>query len=154
MQVSVSDGSSASEQAALPVTEESSPSAVDTAPAADRTDSSVTAPVISNEAPSGLPATEANSPAEAETVAIAGVSVSGVADPVTSNEASSAISKPAHSGGRKPKPSAISYAQICQLIAEGHSPKEIAEMMGVSVATYYRRLAAWTAQGSSDKGGA
>lgn len=154
MQVSVSDGSSASEQAALPVTEESSPSAVDTAPAADRTDSSVTAPVISNEAPSGLPATEANSPAEAETVAIAGLSVSGVADPATSNEASSAISKPAHSGGRKPKPSAISYAQICQLIAEGHSPKEIAEMMGVSVATYYRRLAAWTAQGSSDKGGA
>ena len=39
-------------------------------------------------------------------------------------------------------------------IAEGHSPKEIAEMMGVSVATYYRRLAAWTAQGSNDKGGA
>lgn len=117
----------------------------DSAQASVSTISSVPAPidVVSN---------ETSSPAD--TVATATEPDSRVANPAISNKDSSAISKPAHSGGRKPKPSAISHAQICQLIADGHSPKEIAEMMGVSVATYYRRLAAWTAQDSSDKGGA
>lgn len=70
------------------------------------------------------------------------------ADPTVSDSGLSAVSKSTHPGGRKPKPSAIAQAQISELIADGHSPKEIASMMGVSVATYYRRLAAWTAQTS------
>lgn len=50
--------------------------------------------------------------------------------------------KKKHVGGRKPKISAISPREVAQLIAEGHSPKEIAERMGVSIATYYRRFPA------------
>ena len=50
--------------------------------------------------------------------------------------------KKKHAGGRKPKISAISPREVAQLTAEGHSPKEIAERMGVSIATYYRRFPA------------
>ena len=50
--------------------------------------------------------------------------------------------KKKHVGGRKPKISAISPREVAQLTAEGHSPKEIAERMGVSIATYYRRFPA------------
>ncbi len=45
-----------------------------------------------------------------------------------------------HSGGRKPVKSAISDKEIANMQAEGKSPKEIANAMGVSLATYYRRL--------------
>ncbi len=43
-------------------------------------------------------------------------------------------------GGRKPKISSISPKEVAQLQAEGFSPKQIAERMGISVATYYRRF--------------
>ena len=45
-------------------------------------------------------------------------------------------------GGRKPKISLISPKEVSQLAAEGLSPKEIAERIGVSIATYYRRFPA------------
>jgi IS30 family transposase len=45
-----------------------------------------------------------------------------------------------HSGGRKPKISAISPREVSQLVADGFSPKEIAARMGVSIATFYRRF--------------
>ena len=48
--------------------------------------------------------------------------------------------KQKHSGGRKPVPSAISDETITELQAAGKSPKEIAHAMGVSIATYYRRM--------------
>ena len=48
--------------------------------------------------------------------------------------------KKKHTGGRKRKISSISPKEISQLADEGHSPKEIAERMGVSIATYYRRF--------------
>lgn len=48
--------------------------------------------------------------------------------------------KKKHAGGRKPKISSISPKEVSRLAAEGHSPKEIAERMGVSIATYYRRF--------------
>lgn len=50
--------------------------------------------------------------------------------------------KKKHAGGRKPKISAISPKEVSRLAAEGCSPKEIAERMGVSIATYYRRFPA------------
>ena len=50
--------------------------------------------------------------------------------------------KKKHAGGRKPKISTISPKEIAQLATQGHSPKEIAERMGVSIATYYRRFPA------------
>ena len=50
--------------------------------------------------------------------------------------------KKKHAGGRKPKISSISPKEVSRLIAEGYSPKEIAEHMGVSIATYYRRFPA------------
>lgn len=50
--------------------------------------------------------------------------------------------KKKHAAGRKPKISAISPKEVACLAAEGHSPKEIAEAMGVSIATYYRRFPA------------
>jgi IS30 family transposase len=50
--------------------------------------------------------------------------------------------KKKHAGGRKRKISSISPKEVARLAAEGHSPKEIAERMGVSVATYYRRFPA------------
>ena len=50
--------------------------------------------------------------------------------------------KKKHAGGRKPKISAISPKEVARLAAEGRSPKEIAERMGVSIATYYRRFPA------------
>ena len=50
--------------------------------------------------------------------------------------------KKKHAGGRKPKISAISPKEVSRLAAEGRSPKEIAERMGVSIATYYRRFPA------------
>ena len=50
--------------------------------------------------------------------------------------------KKKHTGGRKPKISSISPLEITRLVADGYSPKEIAERMGVSVATYYRRFPA------------
>lgn len=46
-----------------------------------------------------------------------------------------------HSRGRKPKASAISMDEVIRLSNEGKSPKEIAELMGVCLATYYRRMA-------------
>jgi IS30 family transposase len=48
--------------------------------------------------------------------------------------------KKKHGGGRKPKISSISPKEVARLTAEGLSPKEIAERMGVSIATYYRRF--------------
>ncbi len=59
-----------------------------------------------------------------------------------SAEKSSSIHSAPHAGGRKPKQSAISNEEILALSAEGRSPKEMAKLMGVSLATYYRRLAA------------
>ena len=50
--------------------------------------------------------------------------------------------KKKHGGGRKPKISSISPKEVSRLSAEGYSPKEIAERMGVSIATYYRRFPA------------
>ena len=50
--------------------------------------------------------------------------------------------KKKHAGGRKPKISSISPKEVSRLVAEGYSPKEIAERMGVSIATYYRRFPA------------
>ena len=50
--------------------------------------------------------------------------------------------KKKHSCGRKPKISSISPMEISRLAAEGFSPKTIAERMGVSIATYYRRFPA------------
>ena len=50
--------------------------------------------------------------------------------------------KKKHAGGRKPKISSISPKEVSRLVAEGYSPKEIAEHMGVSIATYYRRFPA------------
>ncbi len=50
--------------------------------------------------------------------------------------------KKKHAGGRRPKFSAISPKEVSQLADEGRSPKEIAERMGVSIATYYRRFPA------------
>lgn len=50
--------------------------------------------------------------------------------------------KKKHAAGRKPKISAISPKEVARLAAEGHSSKEIAEAMGVSIATYYRRFPA------------
>lgn len=50
--------------------------------------------------------------------------------------------KKKHSGGRKPKISSISPKEVVRLVAEGLTPKEIAERMGVSIATYYRRFPA------------
>lgn len=50
--------------------------------------------------------------------------------------------KKKHAGGRKPKISSISPKEAAQLAADGLSPKEIAQRMGVSVATYYRRFPA------------
>ena len=46
-----------------------------------------------------------------------------------------------HAGGRKPATSAISDEEVAHLQAEGKSPREIARAMGVSIATYYRRMA-------------
>lgn len=43
------------------------------------------------------------------------------------------------SGGRKPVESSISDEEITRMQAEGKSPIEIAQAMGVSLATYYRR---------------
>ncbi len=59
-----------------------------------------------------------------------------------SAEKSSSIKSAPHAGGRRPKESAISNEEILTLSAEGRSPKEIAQLMRVSIATYYRRLAA------------
>lgn len=42
--------------------------------------------------------------------------------------------------GRKPKISLISPKEVAKLKADGLSPQEIAERMGVSIATYYRRF--------------
>lgn len=98
---------------------------------------------LSNDSDSTGPAssssdiTDSNAPADNVIVE----SNSGVADPASSNETDTAQSKFTHPGGRKLKSSAISSEQIRQLIADGRSPKEIADMMGVSIATYYRRLA-------------
>ena len=50
------------------------------------------------------------------------------------------VRKKKRTGGRKPKISSISPKEVAQLAADGFSPKEIAERMGVSVATYYRRF--------------
>jgi len=50
--------------------------------------------------------------------------------------------KKKHSGGRKPKISSISPKEVARLVAEGLTPKEIAERMEVSIATYYRRFPA------------
>ena len=50
--------------------------------------------------------------------------------------------KKKHAGGRKPKISTISPKEVSRLAADGYSPKEIAERMGVSIATYYRRFPA------------
>ena len=50
--------------------------------------------------------------------------------------------KKKHRGGRKPKISSISPKEVARLTAEGLSPKELAERMGVSIATYYRRFPA------------
>jgi len=49
-------------------------------------------------------------------------------------------SKKKHAGGRKRKISLISPKEVSELAANGMSAKEIAERMGVSVATYYRRF--------------
>lgn len=49
--------------------------------------------------------------------------------------------KTPHLGGRKPKVSAISQEEVNRLVADGCAPKEIARLMGVSIATYYRRMA-------------
>ncbi len=72
------------------------------------------------------------------------------ADPVSAQENhvdetardESVPKKRSHSGGRKPKESKLSPEEIADLISEGYPPREIAERMGISVATYYRRLAA------------
>ena len=50
--------------------------------------------------------------------------------------------KKKHGGGRKRIISSISPKEVSRLVSEGHSPKEIAERMGVSIATYYRRFPA------------
>ncbi len=50
--------------------------------------------------------------------------------------------KKKHSGGRKPIIALISPKEVSRLVAEGLSPAEIAERMGVSIATYYRRFPA------------
>ena len=44
--------------------------------------------------------------------------------------------------GRKFKKSDIPMEEVARLKAEGKTPKEIAALMGVSIATYYRRLSA------------
>ena len=50
--------------------------------------------------------------------------------------------QPPHSCTKKLKPSALTEAEMLQLKYEGLSPQEIAQRMELSVATYYRRLAA------------
>ena len=50
--------------------------------------------------------------------------------------------KPPHSCTKNLKPSALTEAEMLQLKYEGLSPQQIAQRMELSVATYYRRLAA------------
>ena len=66
--------------------------------------------------------------------------ITSEADRIAVNEAEKASTVTSHVKGRKPMKSAISQEEIIKLKAEGKSPKEIATLMGVSVATYYRRM--------------
>ena len=45
--------------------------------------------------------------------------------------------------GPKEKPTLIPFEEMLALKQEGHPPKEIAELAGISIATYFRKMAAY-----------
>ncbi len=62
-------------------------------------------------------------------------------EPLVADTVPNASADTGRKKGRRPKESAIPMERIRQLAAEGKTPKEISSLMGVSVATYYRRMA-------------
>ena len=53
--------------------------------------------------------------------------------------------------GPKEKATSISVSEMLALKKEGRPPKEIAEIAGISIATYFRRMAAYKSRANSEE---